>query len=240
MLANCKSRRKSGLWVEDRYGEEISPAVRQYMDAQMLLANGTFATSEGETAASHTPTGGAEHQVVMLAHASGHIRGTIPTYSWWRTFTAGANTQRTIDLFNASGSGVDVKIRKLFLHHNQATVVGVPHNFDVIHTTTVGTAGTVLTGRLSDSAEAAIPAQVTCRMNATGGAAESYIRFGFSVHTEETLPATGMSPMINWLAEGEDIGDVVLHEGQGILVKQMTNSTVGVFGCWLVASIVAA
>ena len=205
-----------------------------------MLPNGTLATSEGETTASHQPASEAEHQVVMVSHASGHIKGTIPTYSWWRPFTAGANAQRTIDLFNASGSGVDVKIRKLFLHHNQSVVTGVPHNFDVIHTTAVGTGGTVITGRLSDSDEAAIPAQVTCRQPATGGATESYVRFGISVDCEETRPATSMAPMINWLAEGEDIGDIVLHEGQGILVKQMTNNTAGVWGCWLVASIVVA
>lgn len=191
----------------------------------------------GATVATHL-VGSKEYQAVVVAHSSGHIKGTIPTYSWWRPFLAGAASQRIIDLFNASGSGVDVKIRKLFLHHNQATVVGVPHNFDVIHTTAVGTGGTVITGRLNDSADDAIPAQVTCRSVATGGATESYVRFGISVHTEETLPATGMAPMINWLAEGEDVGDIVLHEGQGILVKQITSSTVGVWGCWLVASIV--
>lgn len=187
--------------------------------------------------ASHI-VGSTHFPAVIPCHSSGHMKGTIPTYSYWRAYAAGAQNQRTIDLFNASGSGVVVKIRKLFLHHNQATIVGVPHLFDVIHTTAVGTGGTAITGRLQDSDEAAIPAQVTCRFNATGGATESFVRFGIAVHCEETLPATGIAPMINWLAEGEDIGDIVLHEGQGILVKQITNSTVGVWGCWLVVSIV--
>lgn len=240
MLPNCKSRRKSGLWVDERYAEEVSPAVRRYMDAQMLLPNGTALSSEGEALATHQPAGGAEFPVVMLAHASGHIRGTIPTYTWWRAFAAGANGQRSLDIFNAAGSGVDVKLRKLFVSHNGATVVGVPILFDFIHTTAVGTGGTVITGRLQDSNEAAIPAQVTARFNATGGATESYVRFGFSVHTEETFPATGLAPMINWLPEGEDVGDICLHEGEGALVKHITNSTVGVFGILLVASIVAA
>jgi len=240
MFANCKARRRSGLWVEERYGEEVSPALRRYMAAQMLLANGSFDTSEGETAASHTPTGGAEHQVVMVAHASGHIKGTIPTYSWWRAYAAGAQNQRSLDIFNASGSGVVVKLRKLFVHHNQAAVTGVPILFDFIHTTAVGTGGTVITGRLQDSDDAAIPAQVTARFNATGGATESYVRFGFAVDTEETRPATSIAPMINWLPEGDDIGDIALHEGEGALVKHITNSTVGVFGIYLVASILPA
>jgi hypothetical protein len=174
---------------------------------------------------------------VIPLHSSGHMKGTIPTYSYWRPYTAGAANQRIIDLFNASGSGKKVKIRKLFLHHNQATVVGVPVLFDVIHTTAVGTGGTTITGRLNDTNDAAIPAQITCRHSATGGATESYVRFGIAIHTEETIAATAIAPMINWLAEGEDIGDIVLNEGEGILVKQITSTTVGVWGCWLVVSI---
>jgi hypothetical protein len=210
------------------------------MDAMMMLPNGTAMTSEGESLATHTPTGGAEFPVTMLAHASGHIRGTIPTYTWWRTYAAGAAAQRSFDIFNAAGSGVDVKLRKLFVHHNQAAVTGVPILFDFIHTTSVGTGGTIITGRLQDSNELAIPAEVTARSNATGGATESYVRFGFAVDTEETRPATSIAPMINWLPEGEDVGDIVLHEGQGALVKHITSSTVGVFGILVVGTIVAA
>lgn len=177
------------------------------------------------------------YPVVIPAHHSGHVRGTIPTYSFWRPYTAGANLQRTIDIFNAAGSGVDVKLRKLFVHHNQATVVGVPHLFDLIATSAVGTGGTAITGRKMDSGDAAIPAGVTCRFNATGGATEGATFFGFAVHTEETMQATSIAPMINWLPEGDDVGDIVLHPGEGALVKQQTNSTVGVFGALLVVSI---
>ena len=240
MLPNCKSRRRSGLWVSEDYADApVSPAVRRYRDAQMLLPDSSATLSAGDVIATHTVSA-KEYQVMIPAHSSGHMRGTIPTYSWWRPYAAGAANQRIIDIFNASGSGVDVKLRKLFVHHNGAAVTGVQHVFDFIHTTAVGTGGTVITGRLQDSAEAAIPAQVTARLSATGGATESYVRFGFSADTEETRPATGIAPMINWLPEGEDIGDIVLHEGQGALVKQITSSTVGVWGCLLVASIVAS
>ena len=176
----------------------------------------------------------------MLAHASGHIRGTIPTYTWWRPFTAGAGGQRIIDIYNAAGSGVDVKLRKLFLHHNQSVQTGVPVLFDLVHTTSVGTGGTVIVGSKQDSADAAIPAQVTVRHSAAGGATETFTRFGFAVDTEETRPGTAIAPMINWLPEGEDVGDIVLHQGEGAVVKQITATTVGVWGCLLVASIVAA
>ena len=205
----------------------------------MTQANDSFLQTpagSGVQLATHL-AGGKEHPVVMVSHASGHIRGTIPTYTYWRPFTAGAANQRIIDLFNASGSGVRVKLRKLFVHHDQSVVTGVPVRFDMIHTTAVGTGGTGITGRNQNSTDAAIPAQVTCRHSATGGATEAYVRFGFSVDTEETRPATGIAPMINWLPEGDDVGDVVLNEGEGALVKQITSTAVGIFGCLLVVTI---
>jgi hypothetical protein len=189
----------------------------------------------GEEIAVHT-AGGKQHQVMMLAHSSGHIKGTIPTYYYWSTFDAGAANEVLIDLFNATGSGIVIKIRKLFVHHNQSVVTGVPFLYDVIKTSAVGTGGTVITGRPVDSANAAIPAQVTCRHAATGGATTNFTLFGFAVDTEETRPGTSIAAMINWMPEGEDVQEVVLREGEGLKVVQTTASTVGVMACLLVVT----
>lgn len=181
---------------------------------------------------------GKEVQVFVPVHPdSGHIKGTIPTYTYWRPFTVGAQNQRTLDIFNAVGSGVLVKLRKLFVHHNGAAVTGVAHLFDFIRTSTIGTAGTGITGREQGNSGIAIPAGVTCRMNATGGAAETFVRFGISLDTEETRPGTQMAALFNLLPEGDDIADIVLAEGEGFLVKQITNSTVGIWGTLLVVTI---
>lgn len=222
-------------WIDEQERLGVPRRAAIASSIQALLASDTAVS--GDPTAVHV-AGAKEHQVVMQAHASGHIKGTIPTYSFWRAFAAGAQNQRTITIFNGAGSGVVVKLRKLFVHHNQAVVTGVPHLFDLIHTSAVGTGGTVITGRKQRTADADIPAEIDCRFNATGGATESFVRFGFAVDTEETRPATGIAPMINWLPEGEDIGDIELAEGEGALVKQITNSTVGVWGCLLVVSII--
>jgi hypothetical protein len=203
----------------------------------MSLAGDSIDITPGTGAVVATETvAGKEHQVVMMAHASGHIKGTIPTYYYWSTFDAGALNEVLIDIFNASGSGKILKIRKMFVHHNQATVVGVPFLYDVIKTTAVGTGGTTITGRPVDSANAAIPAQVTCRHAATGGATTSFTYFGFAVDTEETRPGTSIAPMINWMPEGEDVQEIVLREGEGLKVVQTTSSTVGVMACLLVVT----
>lgn len=204
----------------------------------MSLANDSIdiTPGSGATVATHTVSS-KEHQVVMIAHPSGHLKGSIPTYLYWSTFDAGAANEILIELFNASGSGKIVKLRKLFVHHNQATVTGVPFLYDVIRTSAVGTGGTTITGRPNDTTNAAIPAQITCRHAPTGGATTVYTYFGFAVDTEETRPGTSIAAMINWLPEGDDIGDIVLREGEGIKVTQVTSSTVGVMGCLLVVTI---
>lgn len=241
MRANSSLRAlPSGLLVPEHAW--LDRMERRGVSRRAALAGSIKATLAGETAVSGDAVathaaGGKEHQVVMLAHSNGHIHGTIPTYTYWRPHAAGAQNQRTIDLFNASGSGVVVKLRKLFLQHNMAAITGVGHTFDVIHTTSVGTGGTTLTGRKVKTSDANIPAQVTCRSSATGGATESFVRFGVSVDPEETRPGAAIMPAINWLPEGEDVGDIELAEGEGVLLKQITNSTVGVWGCLLVVTI---
>ncbi|MEX2155099.1 MAG: hypothetical protein WD825_17270 [Gemmatimonadaceae bacterium] len=237
MLPNSAMVLRGGLWVPEPYADvPLSPAVRAVRRMRMALPNDSSTAGDGATIATHL-VNGKEYQVVMLAHESGHLHDTIPTYYFWRTYTAGANLQRTIDIFNAAGSGVVVRVKKLFLHHNQAAVTGVAHTFDVIRTTAVGTSGTAITGRKANSANPAIPAQVTCRFNATGGATEDFTWFGIAVDTEETRPGTALAPMINWIPEGLAIQELELPEGEGLLVKQTTNSTVGVWGCLLVVTI---
>ena len=190
----------------------------------------------GATVATHTVSG-KEHQVVMIANANGHLADTLPTYYWYRTNTAGAQNQRTLDIFNASGSGVIVRIRKMFIQHDMSAVTGVGHKFDIIRTTAVGTGGTTITAGKADTANAALPAQVTARFNATGGATEGGVLFSASVDPEETRPSAGIMGMINWIPEGPNIQEIVLREGEGLLLKQITNSTVGVWAVTLVGDV---
>ena len=191
----------------------------------------------GATVATHTVSG-KEHQVVMIAGPDGHLNDTQPTYYYYTGLAAGAQNQRLIDLFNAASSGVLVKVKKLFMQCNQAAITGVGLQYDVIRTSAVGTSGTTITGRPADTTNAAIPAQVTARRGATGGATESHILFPLGVDPEETRPSAGLMGMINWMPEAPNLQELVLREGEGILVKQITNNTAGIMGCILVVTMV--
>lgn len=202
----------------------------------MALPDSSATASGGDTIATQTVSG-KEYQVVMLAGASGHILESLPTYYIWRPFTAGAQNQITLDVFNASGSGKLVKLRKLFLHHNQSAITGVGHVFDLDTTTAVGTGGTAITLRTVDSTNAAVPAQITARYSATGGATKGFTLFSMGTDPEETRPGAAIAPMINWMPEGTHFQDLTLRVGEGFRVIQITANTAGVWGCLAVITI---
>lgn len=188
----------------------------------------TVTPGSGATIATHL-VNGKEYQVVMIAHNSGHIQDTLPTYYINRVAAAGAANQRTIDIFNASGSGVIVHLKKLFIFHNQSAITGVPHAFTVHRTTAAGTGGTSLAVVRADTSNAQMSVGVSARSNATGGATTSDLLFYIATNPEETLAAAAVHAGLNWMPEGPNIQEVVLREGEGIVVTQTTSSVVGIW-----------
>lgn len=190
----------------------------------------------GTSVATHT-IDGKEYQVLIIAGPSGHLLDTLPTYYYNRTGAAGAANQRTIDIFNATGSGVVLKIKKLFLFHDGSTITGVIHRFEVRRSTAVGTGGTVIAPTKADSANAALPAGVTCRTSATGGATTSDLLFNICTSPEESLPAASLHCGLNWMPEGENIQELILRENEGMVVTQITSNTAGIWHALLVVGV---
>lgn len=207
-----------------------------------MLAPDSITVTDQASGVEHATVviGGKHHPVFVQAGPTGHLFDTSPTYYFYTGLAAGAGNQRLIDIFNAAGSGKLVKVKKLFMQCNQAAITGVGLQYDVIRTSAVGTAGTALTGRAADTTNAAIPAQITARRGATGGATESHILFPLGVDPEETRPSAGLMGMINWMPEGPNLQELVLREGEGMLVKQITANTAGIMGCVVVVTIVDA
>lgn len=202
----------------------------------MTLPGSSETIGSGGVIATHS-VDGKEYQVVMLAGPSGHLNDTQETHYSWTTFAAGAANQRLQDLFNASGSGVLIKVRKLFIQCDMSAITGVGHRFDVIRTSAVGTGGTAITFQKADTANANLPAGVTARARATGGATEGGTMFSIGVDPEETRPGAALMGMVNWLPEGECLQEIVLREGEGVLVKQITSNTAALWGCLIVFTV---
>jgi hypothetical protein len=187
----------------------------------------TVTPGTGATVATHLANS-REHQVVMQANAEGHILGSLPTYSAWSGVIAAAANKVYMHIFNASGSGVIVKMRKLFIQPNMAVNALAAQDWRLSKTTAVGTTGnTAITIRAHDSSTPAVPAQVTAAHSFTAGGTTDFDYFGIFLSTEETFPGVHLQPYFNILpVDGDFVQDYVLGEGQGI---KLVNVTGGVY-----------
>lgn len=164
-------------------------------------------------------------QVVSFEHA--------PTYMAWANDVAPAASKHMLTIFNAVASGVVVEIYDLRAILLQiAAVTGVTLRWDILKCS-ASSAGTALTPEKYDSGAAALPAGVTVRTNGTVTAGA---RLGAVIMSGEEI-TTAQAPMVR--AEGQDLlpqlknpkaKPIVLREGEGLTVQNITSSTVGTFG----------
>lgn len=203
----------------------------------MALPNHLVSVTPGSGAdvATHTVSS-KDYQVVMLANPLGSLVGTIPTYSAWSGVVAAAANLPYLHVFNATGSGKVVKMRKVFIQPSQAVNALTAQTWRVAKTSAVGATGnTAVTIQKYDSADATPPAQITAARSYTAGGTQSFVYFELPVSVEETLPAVGLVPYFNILAcDGDMVTDYVIREGEGLVVQNLTGgsyswSVLGVF-----------
>lgn len=169
---------------------------------------GTFTTPDG-----------ASHQTVILAGADGHVVGTRPSYSIFYAAATVALNLELGELFNAHASAI-VRVRGIWLMPTNTSIAGCQLGVDVNRISTVGTSGTTETPRLYDTNFAAVPAGITARRGATGGATLVYRYWPQYVFNDELSPSIANVPFINQLpVYGDRVEEVVLRPSQGVQVK---------------------
>lgn len=202
----------------------------------MALANDSILVTPGSGATVATETvGGKEHQVVIVADASGHLQGTLPSYNWMTPSSAAGANKLHADIFNASGSGKVMDVRGIWLvpDTDVAVVGALGIRIDLYRTSAVGTGGTaapyksatpdVAGGNITpfDTANAALPAQVTARHLPTGGATISEWLIATYTLGEETATSMAfLSQYMNILPVLTVGQKLTVREGQGLLLKQ--------------------
>lgn len=200
----------------------------------MSLANDSILVTPGSGATVATElVGGKEHQVMMLADKTGNILGSKDTYiaRTGNTIHVAAARTTLFDIFNASGSGKIMRVTGVYIIPALVAVTGVGQTYEVIRTSAVGTGGTTITPVSFDSANAAIPAQITARTKPTGGATTAATLQLINGSSEETTPYASMASILNHVPMGGTLspGEVgwVVREGEGLKIDQTTNSAVG-------------
>lgn len=210
----------------------------------MTQANDSILVTPGSGATVATQDiNGKEHQVVVVADASGHIIGSKPLYLYnipSQVHVAGANTIHW-DLFNADASLVVRVVSILQIPNITTAVTGIVFDWKLARTTAVGTGGSAQTAWLSDTDDAALDADITCRSKPTGGATEGTILRNYSLSSEETNAATiqiaaqgGLELVPTSLTMLNDGRGIVLRNGQGLRCVQINSSNAGNTG-WLIA-----
>ena len=180
-----------------------------------------------------------EAQVIITAAANGHLHKTLDTYYYFGELNVGAQNKIHLTLFNGASSGVIIRVRGLYLQcglHDADTPGGVTYRFDLDTITAAGTGGTDLTGRETDSNNAAIPAEVTAEHASASGATKGFTLFPVILNdTNLDNLASAHIGRVNLLQQGEHIQDLVLYEGEGLRLIQITANAIAQ---WAVHAIV--
>lgn len=210
----------------------------------MAQANDSILVTPGSgaTVATHSPGDGKEYQVIMPAGPNGHILGSKPGYVLWIPGVAVGASKLFFDLFNAAGSGKIIELLGIWAIPKQDVAVTGALGVEVglYRTSAVGTGGTAATYNTGsaltaanitpkDTANAALPAQITARTSPTAGATIAAPYWGQYIQTEESPTSmAALQAFMNLLPIGmEEFQSITLNEGQGLLVKQGTVAGVG-------------
>ena len=174
-------------------------------------------------------------------HEQAVFNGALPTYYALADNVAFAANKHMISIYNASGSGVMIVLKKMFLINLAvASVTGVMLRQDVKRFTAAHTGGTAVTPTTCDSTNPALPAAVTVKTGATVTDLTTIFPLTFNndeVGATQAFPSTALQAGINWLPEGNEVQEVRLREGEGITIKNITSTTVGSYAYLIVFTV---
>ncbi len=205
----------------------------------MSLPNDSIAVTPGTGATVATQlVSSKEYQVVMLALPDGHIQGSLPQYRLICPAQAVGANKVFLDFFNATGSGVTIRVLSAYCFVDNDTAVtgtlGVEVN--LTRTTAVGTGGTAATAdgtsltaitiSKMDTNNAALSG-ITARSAPTGGATAGALIGQRWVFTEETNASSGIAGTVGAEFVRNEGADLLVRENSGLRFVQGTVASVG-------------
>jgi hypothetical protein len=206
----------------------------------MALPNDSITVTPGTGATVATQlVSGKEYQVIMVAMPDGNIQGSLPQYRLICPSQAVGANKVFLDLFNATGSGVSLRVLSAFCYVDNDTAVTGTLGVEVslTRTSAVGTGGTAATTNgtsltaitlsAMDTASAALSASVTARSAPTGGATAGAMVGQRWVFTEETSAPSGIAGTLGAEFVRNEGADLIVRENSGVRFVQGTVASVG-------------
>lgn len=206
----------------------------------MALPNDSIEVTPGTGATVATQlVSSKEYQVVMLALPDGNIQGSLPQYRLICPAQAVGSNKVFLDFFNATGSGVTIRVLSAYCFVDNDTAVtgtlGVEVN--LTRTTAVGTGGTAATAdgtalnaitiSKMDTNNAALSASITARSAPTGGATAGALIGQRWVFTEETSAPSGIAGTLGAEFVRNEGADLLVRQNSGLRFVQGTVASVG-------------
>lgn len=203
----------------------------------------TVTPGSGATVATHLANS-KEHQVMMLADATGHLAGTQEVHKLVVPPQAIASNKVHLDLFNATGSGKKLRVLSIKCIGELDTAVtgALSLQMFLTRTTAVGTGGTAASSESTslttatfvdyDPANAALPAQVTARVAPTGGATAGAVLGRLEFAPEETNTSMGyLASRLDFVPpQVHPYGLLTVPENTGLRIVQGPIASVGTMG----------
>lgn len=206
----------------------------------MSLPNDSVAITPGTGATIATQlVSTKEYQVVMLAGADGHLLNSNPVYRAVVPAQGVGAGKTFCDLFNATGSGVTLRILSAYCYVDNDTAVTGTLGVEVAltRTTAIGTGGTaattegtVLTAMTISKLDTSSPnlsASVTARITPTGGATGGAVLGIRYVFTEETNAASALAGILGAEFIRNEGAELYVRENSGIRFVQGAVASVG-------------
>lgn len=206
----------------------------------MSLANDSITITPGTGATVATQLVSAkEYQVVMLSDVEGHILNSPPVYRLTVFSQAVGASKVFCDIFNATGSGVSLRIISAYCFVDDTVAVTgvVGAQVALTRTSAVGTGGTaatadgtaLTTATISkfDTSSAALSASVTARSAPTAGATAGAVLANRFVFTEETSAPAGIAGILGATFISDNGHKVYVRENTGLRFVQGTVASVG-------------
>lgn len=206
----------------------------------MALPNDSITVTPGTGATVATQlVSGKEYQVIMVAMPDGNIQGSLPQYRLICPSQAVGANKVFLDLFNATGSGVSLRVLSAYCYVDNDTAVTGTLGVEVslTRTTAVGTGGTAATAdgtsltaiTLSkmDTANAALSANITARSSPTGGATAGALVGQRWVFTEETSAPSGIAGTLGAEFVRNEGADLIVRGNSGLRFVQGSVASVG-------------
>lgn len=164
-----------------------------------------------------------------------------PTYYVWVVATACATNKYFWASRNNSATNV-IKLRKLFLCNATTTAVtGTPIQFDITRSTTI-VGGALTSPNPMDTNDGTLTAANFTSVSGPSSVTQGVTLYSWYTNNDEigvtnAFPTATIQAGISLSPEGNEIKELVLRNGEGVCVKQITNSAVGQYALLAVITV---